>query len=466
MKRMPKTYKQSTVNAVVLILVLILLLYLGSQLWGSASAAVSTQRTQIITDTDYLHLKGYVFRHESAIEGPTNGIYDYSAEDGSKVGANKSYAGFYPTGDAASKQKKLDSLSEQIARLDSTIALGGTVSQLANIKRTMSSSYYAFINNVQNGNFSAADSVGDEFLDALVNYNTLAEGQTDMGSAAKAQLLNEKNALLSSCGTPQMLIADESFYFFREVDGYESVFDPQKLENITFDDMQKLLASRPQPVDNNVIGKRVNSAEWFLVLPTDAETVMRFEIKKVQTDEETETDGESDTDNETARSDIDEEETKTEFQIGKSFSVTFSSMGDKKSEMVLETAYIDESGNGYLIFSGYDMTLASKLSRAQDVKIDMGSKTGYRIPADALTEVKGETGVYILTGTVVEFRRVTQKVKDTGNGYCIVNTFAEDRAELEEAEAKGETVDKPPYLNENDLIITSGNDLYDGKLID
>ena len=43
-----------------------------------------------------------------------------------------------------------------------------------------------------------------------------------------------------------------------------------------------------------------------------------------------------------------------------------------------------------------------------------------------------------------------------------------DRAEIEklESESGEEAAERPPYLYVNDLIITSGNDLYDGKLID
>ncbi len=466
MKRTKKTYKQSTVNAVVLILVLVLLIYLGAQLSRNFSTAVSTQRTQIITDVDYLHLRGYVFRYEAPIYGSADGIYDYTSEDGARIGVDKSYATFYPTDDAVSNQKKLDELSEKISRLDSKSASSGTVSELANIKKNLSSSYYSFINNVQNGNFPAADSVGDSLLDSLVDYKSIAEGKGGAADVAKSRLESEKAELLSSCGSGRELLADESFYFFRDADGYEEVFDPAKLENIGFDDLEALLGTKPTSYGNNVIGKRVNSAEWFLVLPTDAETVMRFKSKTAVNDvESSETDtGESETEKNSGRNEKDEDE--VIYNIGMSYTITFSSMSDRESEMVLEDAYTDDKGNGYLVFSGYDMALAAELSRAQDVKINMGSETGYRIPTDALREVGEERGVYILTGTVVEFRRVTEKIKDTGNGYCIVNTYGEDRAELDEAKEKGEERERPPYLNENDLIITSGNDLYDGKLID
>jgi hypothetical protein len=130
--------------------------------------------------------------------------------------------------------------------------------------------------------------------------------------------------------------------------------------------------------------------------------------------------------------------------------------------MTLERVLFDGEGEGYVVFSSYDLILSSELSRAQDVKVNMGSTTGYRIPSDSLVENDGESGVYILVGTVVEFRRVSVILE--GNGYMIVKTYEKDRAE---GEANG-TLDgeKYPYLYVNDLIITSGNDLYDGKLLD
>ena len=196
-------------------------------------------------------------------------------------------------------------------------------------------------------------------------------------------------------------------------------------------------------------------------MPTDEETVMRFSYTIVH-EPETETG----TDEESIVYVPTEPEIETGFYIGKAYSVTYSSGGDKSAQMVLDSVKVDENGKGYLIFSSYDLTLSAELSRAQDVKVEMRSETGYRIPTDALVELRGETGVYIIVGTVVEFRRVTVSVGDSGNGYVIVKTYEMDRAELEAAENEGETVNRPAYLRPNDLIITSGNDLYDGKLID
>ena len=110
----------------------------------------------------------------------------------------------------------------------------------------------------------------------------------------------------------------------------------------------------------------------------------------------------------------------------------------------------------YLLFSSYDLSKISDLGRAQDVKIKLDSCAGYRIPREALNYLEGESGVYILIGSTVEFRRVT--VIAERDMYYIANT--------RESDAEEGSVSTIPYLNVNDLIITSGNDLYDGKRID
>lgn len=465
MKRLPKTYKQSAVNAVILVLVLILFVYMGAQLFGNFSNKLSTQRTQEITDVEYLHLRGYVFRYETPVYSPSDGVCDYLLDDGARVGVDKAYATFYPIANGEEKQERLDELSEQIRRLSSKGATGGTVSDLSAIIGALDSSYYSFIDNVQKGDVASADRRGNALVDAIVNYRSVTTGWGDVESGVLNALKNEKKAMLESFGAGQSLVAQESFYFFHDTDGYENVFSPERLEGISCEELDKLISAKPESYNAGAIGKRVDSAKWFLVVPTDEETVMRFSYTIVH-EPEIETGTETGTEEESTVYVPSEPEIEIGYHVGKTYSVTYSSGGDKSAQMVLDSVKVDENGKGYLIFSSYDLTLSAELSRAQDVKVEMNSETGYRIPTDALVEVDGEIGVYIIVGTVVEFRRVTVSLEDSGNGYVIVKTYEMDRAELDAAENEGEMVDRPAYLKTNDLIITSGNDLYDGKLID
>ena len=95
--------------------------------------------------------------------------------------------------------------------------------------------------------------------------------------------------------------------------------------------------------------------------------------------------------------------------------------------------------------------------------------SGYRIPTEALVtryDSKGRevTGVYILTGNVVEFRLVDVKAERTG--YYIAYTYAEITSAREEAEAAGLPEPKTdwPYLQDNDRIIIGSDAVYEGQM--
>ena len=98
--------------------------------------------------------------------------------------------------------------------------------------------------------------------------------------------------------------------------------------------------------------------------------------------------------------------------------------------------------------------------------------SGYRIPTEALVTLHADetgedvTGVYILSGGVVEFRKVRIRVRR--DGYIIAETYEEVQALLDtytEEQYKAATADGWSYLRLNDNIITSGNELYEGKMI-
>ena len=80
--------------------------------------------------------------------------------------------------------------------------------------------------------------------------------------------------------------------------------------------------------------------------------------------------------------------------------------------------------------------------RIEDIEIIFNSVTGFRVPANAVREVDGVKGVYILRSNSVTFREIN--IVWTSDEYVICN---DDEIKL------------------YDEIITKGKDLYDGKAI-
>lgn len=423
-ERKVRTYKQKSINAVILIAVLCILLYLTIQLSQGSASRVSTQRTQKITDIEYGYHTGYVFRNESVITADGE-LVDYLVSNGEKVGAGQTYANIYSTSSDSSDglgavQDLLTSLSDRIYILENSVNSQMSVSELSKINEELSRAYYAYVDAVSNGDVGSAANIGDRLLSYLVAYSTVTGGSapSDVANGLRA----EKDELLSSYGQPTAsLSSDSSFNLFRSTDGYESIFSSSVIDTLTPSALTELLSSEPQSYGGKTVGRAVNTSKWYFVIPANEAEYLKY-------------------------------------TIGSFYDVTFLDGSDSEISMRLEEIRVDEADTdcAFLLFSSFDLSVSGEMAREQSVRIRLGSCTGYSIPTESLKTVNGENGVYILIGNTVEFRRVT--VIGEGNGYYVVNTYEADWNEGIEHST--------PYLNVNDLIITSGNDLYSGKRLD
>ena len=139
--------------------------------------------------------------------------------------------------------------------------------------------------------------------------------------------------------------------------------------------------------------------------------------------------------------------------------------------MTLERLVPDEGG-ALVVFSSQDMPRGFDFTRRISVETVAFETGGYRIPVEAVVTLRSKetgedvTGVYILAGNVVEFRKISVYVRR--DGYIIAETYEDVQAYLDslpEEEYDKRTADGWSYLRLNDNIITGGNELYEGKVI-
>ena len=90
-KKEIRRYSQAAVNTVILALLLAVFVYMGVQFSRNFSSTVTTLRTQTVTDSSYVYLKGYVFRDETPLTFEGTGVIDMPSEDGSRVGVDQKY---------------------------------------------------------------------------------------------------------------------------------------------------------------------------------------------------------------------------------------------------------------------------------------------------------------------------------------------------------------------------------------
>lgn len=422
--------RKSAVNAVAICVTVALALFFAVQLSKNVSGSMSTLRTQQIVDTESITLKGYIFREERLYRADGQ-VAEFLIDNGQRVGVGKTVANLYGTvgGERPREiQSQLNELCERIRLLERGITEAKKLSQSTEIFGAIDSSYYAFLSAVEDKNFSLADKEEALFIDAVNSY-MVATGRTEQAQSTVDALKADKASFISQNlgGITGSLTVEQSCYFYTECDGYEEKFIYSDVLNMTAEQFASCTSYEKTQYEN-VIGKQVFSPEWYICFPTSDDICNMF-LNNAS--------GES---------------------AQKTYDASFISNNGMSLKLTFEKAvHSDSAGNsGFLVFSCKQMPEGFEFLRAQNVSVQISSKTGYRVPVEAVFSEGAKNFVYILNGNIVEKRRIT--VIGNGDGYYIVNTYENNISE-------GGIDSEIPYLSVNEWIITSGSNLYDGKLL-
>lgn len=421
--------RQRTVNIAVSVSAVILAVFLVVQISSNISNSVSTLTTQKVTDIEGLNLKGYIFRNEEVCTAG-GAVAEFLVDNGERIYAGKQVANLYSTvsgTDRDSVQSQLSEMTERIRMLQKGISEAKNLSQSAEIFEEIDESYYSFLAAVRSGSFSLADKEEGLFIDALNSY-MVATGRTEEAQSAVDALTAQKSRFMKEnlSESSSAMCIEESCYFYTEYDGYEGLFDYGRVYDLTPSELAALTTAKKQEVEG-AVGKKVLSPKWYICFPVSDEICDRFEGLASGDDPVVE------------------------------YDASFTSNNGASLKLRLErTVYADSEGNsGFVMFSCKMAPDGFEFLRAQNVRIEMSSRSGYRVPTESVFTEGERSFVYILSGNTVEKRRIT--VIGNGNGYYIVNTYEDDYRENADSDI--------PYLSINELIITSGGNLYDGKLL-
>lgn len=397
-----------------------LIVYTGYHVMGLASGSLLMTPAKTITDTQILSGEAYLFREETLLTVPAEGLVNDLAVSGYRTARGTTLAEIYPNipGDRERAQRELDEINRGLALLEaSKVPSGVTLSAASSYRSDAESAYLELRRDVRSGNLPAAAAKGDAMLTSLNRYAFLT-GSADEKTAV-AELTAKKQAMLS--GTPQMVVNnDGSGYYYNRtyVDGGETLFTKEALESLTpssFAQLQRAYEAGEGMPEDFAVGKMVYGFDWYLAIDFDRDAT-RF----LATD--------------------------------RTFAVTFPE-NDGLTLQLTCINLIDGGKDRILAVFHADVTpTAFSYLRSQRVEITVSEYTGYYVPNQALvTRVEEDgtylSGVYIFSGSTVRFRRV--HILYRGDGYSIVAERGDRGSD---------------YLNLNDLLITSGKNLYDGKV--
>ena len=392
----------------------------------------------ITTGTDRLTVSGQavLFRDETVVTLPGgHHLISYPQENGAKVNKTATLAELYPSYTDEETRRRAQIT---LRALDRQIALAQQLplsDMLASLPGLQAEAREQILQNSRlasaGGSLSEVDRGAFELLLCLTRIEALTE-QAISSASLLAALRAERQTLLGFGTASQSVTAlgagiDTTGYFFYadSVDGYEDIFTRSSLATMTIADFEALmqLPSRTYGSGETVVGKIVRGFRWSIALPVQSEVCDRVEV-------------------------------------GKSYDVLFRRDGRTLSLTLDRIIPSVADGRAVLVLSTSAMPKNFSYTRFSDVELVLEELEGYRIPETALHEEDGRTFVYVLEGGRVCLRYV--EIVSRGEGYALA--YAPTKAERESQTSDVYHYDR--YLALQDIVITEGNRLYDGKYID
>ena len=412
--------KKYLLRFAVILALLALLLYLFSHALGMTEESLHTIPVRTVSDRQITSADAYLFRDEQVLYTEESGLVDVQVENGSKVKKNKSVATFYPMElDAetqAARQNGIDEVNRYLHILEESQLPAGTPVSEANGFRDEAMALYRELRvAIDRGSFEGLPGLSGELMIQLNRYMVLS-GKSESLDSLLALLRSEKQRYLKGSGR-EIRDADPSrtsgtFYDRTYVDGYESVFDMEALAALTPESFAELKSASSRTEGKVTVGKLVYGYSWHLAMNLPSGIA-------------------------------------SEFEDGGVYSFSFPENDGRTLRLTL-VSHTEGEEETLLVFRSDSTPEGFDYHRVQRVEITLDTTEGYYVPESALQmrTVDGEEqeGVFIFKNSMVSFCRI--EVLYRGDGYCIV--ARPDVSEVTE-------------LREDDILITSGKNLYDGK---
>ena len=367
----------------------------------------------VISGSTYngIELTTFAIRDEDVLTTKKSGYISYNIADGEKVKKSGSVADIYQSREDANIETEIENIKTTIADLEEVN--GYNNSEAVDIDRldgNIESALSELIEEVKGGNIPTSVELSSKLL-KLINRRQIATGITEgfnsQLSAAKAELEALKN---NKSGATGSIKSERSGYFVSQIDGYESVVNSEDIKALTPD---KLESIKPQEVDYKarVVGKIVSDYEWYLAALVTLDQSLNFKA------------GDSLT-------------LLTGFESIPELPVTVSQINKGR-----------EGDKAVVVFSCNYVNGDLAAMRQKEMTAVLDNYSGLQVNSKAIRFVDGKKGVYVLSGSTINF--VPVNVIYSTDSYCIC-----------------EELTTGVRIKLYDEIVIKGKNLYDGKVVE
>ncbi len=403
-------------RVIALVLIAAVLVYTVYHITSLFGKDITTIATGLSTESRFVDGKGYIFRNEQLLLSENGGVADYLRSDGDKVSVGEELATVYSVGDSSAK-KSIKYYDGKIALLEQSVNANATLADLPEINAQISDSYYALCKMLSSGDTGGISQEADDMLIAMNKYSILTN-QNSVVPETLELLSAQRQAILNAGGDSVTEIAPDSGYFYSYADGMEDSFSLSDANSLTLDGFYDIAVGTSYYSGRDlgrVYGKLSESSEWQFVMRVGELAAAYFEE-------------------------------------GNAYSLDFAENGNTTIPMTL-TRTIDDTkyGGKILFFTTNRLPEGFAFDRCQSVSIQINSFAGIYVPKTAVHRTGGQEYVYVLKGSVVKLRRID--IIYEGSDYYL--------SSVDEKSGSG-----TPYLEINEILITRGDNLFDGRILD
>lgn len=352
------------------------------------------------------YASGFVVREEELLYSQY-GTTVLNCAEGAHVAANDTVATGYRSEDAKTRQTRIDELSGQIEQLQYAWSAVSSVYDQAALDADIAGDLAQLSRYLALRDMNSVSDLSPE-LKGLILRRTGSDSDSGSLQARISTLQAELETLeAQSAGDTSTILAGKAGTFSAAVDGYESVLTPERLMEMTVAEFESV---QPDETDANAIGRLVTSATWYYACVVPASELSGVEE-------------------------------------GDRATLTFAR--DYYQPVTMRVARLggNEAGSRLLVLSSDRALQNVTLLRQQSAEIVFTSYSGLRVPKSAVRVENGQTGVYILEGTLAKWKPITI-LHDTGESYVV-------------------TLDTSSTNNlwPGDELIINAKNLYDGKVV-
>lgn len=376
---------------------------------------IDVEPASMVHETESMTFTAYMLKDEKVLTSYYTGGVLYHVKNAGRVNPGDVLADVYSDPIDENVRKRAEALDLCIEILEKSLIKDNfTAGEPSKVTGELSQLYYEIMSAISSGNASIISSNYGELLTLLNKMYSYAGN----GAAVK-QMLEEykaERAALAKLYTGYYITekTEDSGYFFRESDGYESIYNSRNIDELTYDSFMEM--TEMSPTSEKGFGKIMLNYLWYLAVPT---------VKGVS----------------------------DSYVIGETYDVSFPDADNRTLKMTLsDVIYDSTNAKSIMLFSCGVVDASFDYLRIQRVEIVSKNVSGFRVPATAVCEQNGVTGVYILKDGRATFRRIT--ILNEGDGYYIVSA--------QYADGGGYYV----YIELNDSIITDCKNMYEGKVIE